>query len=383
MIIEYGGRNCWAFKEWMTVSFEINKNVPQEYGFSDVNVVPALCFEGGNASGKSCALRVLSFIIDFCKNSFVLSNSQSILFDTYFNNDDPAEFFLTFALSEALSQKYTYEVKLTKRKVLSETLYTVNGDKKVFLIKRENNKISSNYFTTKIDNIIIKDNSSVISTLFQYGVPEMNRFLPFFSNFLSNVTYNSTIDEQLVDYAAAYYYENPDIHRRVVEQLKLFDTGIEEVVIRKGVDMYGREQFLSEFIHKTVEGGQSLNYFNQSTGTKLLYNRLKDFFLTLLNGGIFIYDELGEHLHPRIVPYLYNYFLDNESNKTHAQFIFTSHYPGIMDDMKKYRTYLFNKEDGESYCYRVDELSSKILLRNDRSLEATYKTGMLGGVPNV
>ncbi len=383
MIIEYGGKNCWAFKEWMIINFEINKNVPAEYGFSDINVVPALCFEGANASGKSCALRVLSFIMDFCKNSFALQNNQNIFFDTFFNNDEPAEFFLTFALNESLAQRYTYEVTLTKTKVLSECLYTFNGDKKVYIIRRELNKVLESNLSTNIDNIIIKDNASFISTFIQYGVPEMDKYKPFFNNFISNVTYNSTVDVQLIDNVASYYYENPDIHKRVVEQLKLFDTGIENVEIIKGVDMYGNEQYLSDFKHKTDRGNLSLNYFNQSTGTKLLYNQLKDFFFALSHGGIFVYDELGEHLHPRIVPHLYNYFLEKENNTTHSQLIFTSHYSEVMDDMKKYRTYLFNKEDGESYCYRIDELPANFSLRNDRSLETTYKTGMLGGVPNV
>ena len=93
MIIEYGGKNCWAFKEWMTINFEINKNVPSEYGFSDINVVPTLCFEGANASGKSCALRVLSFIMDFCSNSFSLQKNQDILFESFFNNNETSEFF--------------------------------------------------------------------------------------------------------------------------------------------------------------------------------------------------------------------------------------------------------------------------------------------------
>ena len=62
MIIKYGAQNCWAFKEWLEIDFTLNKNVPPEFGFPENNLVPALCFEGANASGKTSALRVLSFI---------------------------------------------------------------------------------------------------------------------------------------------------------------------------------------------------------------------------------------------------------------------------------------------------------------------------------
>lgn len=290
---------------------------------------------------------------------------------------------MVFALNDALSQRYTYEVELTKKRVLSEKLLTYNNGKKVCLVERENNDIIRNTLSKNTDNIILKDNSSFISTFIQYGVPEVQKFIPIFANAITNVTYNSTLNAQLVDYVASYYYSNPDIHKKVVKQLRFFDTGIENVEIKKGVDVFGNEQYLSEFTHKTESGNKVLNYFDQSMGTKLLYNQLKDFFLILSNGGIFIYDELGEHLHRRIVPYLYGFFWDEERNTNHAQLIFTTHYSQVMDDMKKYRTYLFNKEEGESYCYRVDELSSAVSPRNDRSLENMYKTGMLGGVPNV
>ena len=51
--------------------------------------------------------------------------------------------------------------------------------------------------------------------------------------------------------------------------------------------------------------------------------------------------------------------------------------------MKKYRTYLFAKENGESFCYRIDELPTNNDIRNERPLEPIYKSGLLGGVPRV
>ncbi len=383
MIVEYGARNCWAFKEWMVVSFQFNKNVPDEYGFSDCRVSPALCFEGGNASGKSCGLRVLSFIMDFCRNSFLRGSESDILLDTFFNNDDDSELFIKFTLPEHTDEIYDYEVKLTQRKVLEEKLSFYEENRKKLLIHRKDNRIIKNTLSSNIENILLRDNCSFISTFIQYGVPEIAPFNLFFGNIISNVTYNQTVDEQLIDYVASYYSKNPEMHRRVVKQLKIFDTGIEDVKIIKGADINGNNQYLSQFFHATDEDNNTLSYFDQSTGTKLLYNRLRDFFLTIDIGGVLVYDEIDMHLHSRIVPYLYNFFLDREQNTNHAQIIFTSHDSSIIDDMKKYRTYLFNKEDGESYCYRVDELPGNVVLRNERSLETTYKTGVLGGVPNV
>ena len=125
MIRKFGGRNCWSFKEWCEIDFCINKNVPEEYGFKDVRVVPALLFEGANASGKTCALRILSFIASFCVNSFLLKPESDLFFDTYFKNEDKSEFFVDFSLAEDINTIYTYELTLDRKKIYSENYQTL------------------------------------------------------------------------------------------------------------------------------------------------------------------------------------------------------------------------------------------------------------------
>jgi hypothetical protein len=43
---------------------------------------------------------------------------------------------------------------------------------------------------------------------------------------------------------------------------------------------------------------------------------------------------------------------------------------------------LVNKENTESYCYRLDEIPSDIL-RNDRLISPAYNQGKIGGVPKI
>ncbi|TOA04168.1 hypothetical protein CGK40_02880, partial [Vibrio parahaemolyticus] len=42
--------------------------------------------------------------------------------------------------------------------------------------------------------------------------------------------------------------------------------------------------------------------------------------------------------------------------------------------------YLVNKEDGESYGYRLDEIPGS-MIRNDRPITPLYVSGKIGGVP--
>lgn len=96
-----------------------------------------------------------------------------------------------------------------------------------------------------------------------------------------------------------------------------------------------------------------------------------------------LFDELDCHLHSSLVPIILDYFLNPDKNINNAQLFFTSHDSSLLDSAKKYRTYLFEKHSGESICYRIDELPANLTSRNDRSLEQVYKSGVIGGLPNV
>ena len=98
MLLSYGARNCWGFKEWMEINLRVNKKVSSDIAFPQTQIVPAMCFEGANASGKTCALRVLAFIYDFCLNSFSYAPDKLIPYDTFFYNEDKSDFYISFCI---------------------------------------------------------------------------------------------------------------------------------------------------------------------------------------------------------------------------------------------------------------------------------------------
>ena len=109
MLLSYGAKNCWGFKDWMEISLRVNKNVSPYIAFPQTRIVPAMCFEGANASGKTCALRVLAFIYDFCLNSFSHAPDNLIPYDTFFHNEDKSNFYISFCLENDTDHEYTYE----------------------------------------------------------------------------------------------------------------------------------------------------------------------------------------------------------------------------------------------------------------------------------
>jgi hypothetical protein len=75
-------------------------------------------------------------------------------------------------------------------------------------------------------------------------------------------------------------------------------------------------------------------------------------------------------------------FINPEHNPKNAQLLISTHDDAILDLLGKYRTVLVNKEDNESYAYRLDELPGE-LVRNYRSITSAYNKGRLGGVPKL
>jgi hypothetical protein len=213
MILSYGGKNCWSYKEWLEVDFTVNKKyVPESYCFPKTRILPFLCFEGSNASGKTCALKVLAFIFYFCKQSFGLEPESGIPYDTFFNNNEKSQFFLLFNLNDTDEAEniYEYTVTLDKNRVHSETLKVKQGkERKKIIVKRNLNKVNDGYFNSSKE-IIYRNNVSFFSTLFQYDVPKSKKFFDFFSTCYSNVTYYGKSFGEPFD-TDQFYYNNGSI----------------------------------------------------------------------------------------------------------------------------------------------------------------------------
>jgi hypothetical protein len=53
-----------------------------------------------------------------------------------------------------------------------------------------------------------------------------------------------------------------------------------------------------------------------------------------------------------------------------------------MDKLGKYKIVIVNKEENESYLYRLDEIPGDIL-RPDRPITPAYRANKIGGKPRI
>ena len=328
------------------------------------------------------ALKVFAFITDFATNSFQYKPDSDILFDTYFMNKEPSEFYIEFLTG---GNYYYYEFTVSKKEIIEEHLFRRlggAGSRTAEVFIREGNNITKNSLYSGHGDIIFRENASFISTLHQYGLEEIDDIYDFLYNNIINVSYiglNNRLVEN-INNISNMYFSSPEKLLFAQNKIHMFDTGITKIEIRTRKDEQNNNIYFPVFYHE-LEGQEDVPFTleQESSGTRKLFCNLLLYAEVLEKGCILILDEFDINLHPDILPYLLELFIKQDNNPNNAQLIFTTHNNEIMDLLGKYRTYLFEKERGESYCFRLDETS----LRNDRPISVPYKKGLIGGVPKI
>lgn len=381
MLLGYGAKNCWCFKDWLDINLRLNGYVPKEISLGKEYAL-VLGYEGANASGKTNALKVFAFIADFAKNSFSYSTESPILFDSFFNHNNSSEFYVEFMDADGI--EYRYEAVLYEDHVEKETLFIIKSTIEEICFERNKNEITKNELYDSENKIILRSNASFISTLHQYGIQAIEDVYSFFAKNTINVTYTGLRYEisRDVPVISEIYFQDKEALSFTKNLIRKFDTGIVDITISYREDEKNNKIYFPIFSHENENIEYKLGIDSESTGTRALYINLLSYYQNLKSGGVLILDEFDINLHPDILPHLLKLFTDPKSNPKDAQMIFTSLNPEILNMLGKYRSYLFEKENGESFGYRLDEPKTNIL-RNDRKVSAPYRRHLLGGYPKI
>lgn len=379
MITAFGAKNIFSFKEGFEINFRLGNNCPNDIS-NDKNLANLLAIKGANASGKTNVLKALTFLGFFSLHSFTkLSPTSIIPLSSYFNSKESSDLYIEFL--DDNNTLYKYEVELTNKKIFKETL-SINN--KIAFI-RDNETINIKNTTFKdLKGIKLRNNASIISTAHQHTLNSIECFYNLFNKIISNVD-SSGLNSNFISYTSVsqLYHDNPQLLKFVKNVLSKIDTGISDIIIETDEDPETKEiRYFPLFKFNINEEINYLTYHEQSSGTKALFTQLGAYKAVLNDGGILILDEFDTNLHPDLLPVLVNFFDSKLINKNNAQLIFSTHHIEIMDKLKKYRVILVNKDDNESYLYRLDELEGDIL-RNDRPISKVYNSGKLGGKPNI
>lgn len=377
MLLNFGARNFYCFKEGIDVSMELNSQCPVEIS-KGRDVSNVLCVKGANGSGKTNLIKILAFLKNFCCDSWNQKPDSEIQVDGFFHSEEPVEVYCEFAQGNI---QYLYEASLLKKQVISERL-SRKKSRYVLVLERKHNEIvhSTKEFAGLL-RVKFRSNASLISTANQYEIESMENMYVFFSHIMTNVSWYGRYEFSLdTDYISGYYSNNKQILETAKSVLKKADLGISDIQIHSTENQKGETKYFPVFFHNTREKDNFLFFTSESSGTQTIFRNIPYYFYILSQGGILAMDEFDKDLHPHLLPMIIDFFDNEETNPKNAQLIITAHNSEIIDSLGKYRTFILNKENSESYGYRLDEIQGD-LLRNDRSILPIYNKGKIGGVP--
>ena len=382
MIRKFGVRNFYCFKEGVEINFEFDGHVPSLVK-NEQDVTSILGIKGANGSGKTNIIKALSFLKNFCCTSADSDLKSKIPFEEFAKSMDSTEFYVEF---ESNGCKYYYELEVTKEHVIREELYRKKS-RKTLILKRELNNISfSIRELAEIGTIKLRKNASVISLFNKYNFKsemlDLKNLNHFFHKVITNVSNRGYVDSNLdFQYLLQQYSDTSNLFNFVKNIIIEADEGIKDIEIKEIINEDGEKVYFPIFLHEASEQGFFLTLNEESSGTKRIFEKMIWYWTVLEAGGVLAIDEFDIHLHAMVLPSILNLFLNNESNPYGAQFIFTAHNTEIIDCLGKYRTILVNKEENESYCYRLDEIPGS-MIRNDRPITPLYLEGKIGGIPS-
>ena len=120
---------------------------------------------------------------------------------------------------------------------------------------------------------------------------------------------------------------------------------------------------------------------NESLGTFKFAKYLMKFIPALLNGGVFVIDELESNLHPMILAKIIELFNDPKINIGKAQLIFSSHNTSILRNDILKRDEIWFVEKNDEGCSEIYPLTDFNAIRKGFNYEKGYWEGRFGAIP--
>ncbi|RZK42629.1 MAG: ATP-binding protein [Pedobacter sp.] len=407
MLIEFSVGNFRSIKEVQTISMVAGAIVSKSKQVDESNIIQATdkwrllkskAIYGANASGKSNIIRgmlaLIAIVNDSVKNERILREFIEE-FKLSSDCDNKPSFFQIMLLIDGVFYRYGFEA--SDEEITSEWLFGTPGKKEVQFFLRERSEIYINdkQFSegSKLRGLVRKD--SLFLTVVKSLNGEVSKKI---TDFINSIAVISGLFVQEVYHNALSYLKEETDRRRIVEMLKIADTGIQD--IRKidipdphesdgghSTDTKGKndgsivatahQRIDEKTQERTLVGFDFMK--NESEGSKKMFEISPVILYALEAGAPVFIDEFDARFHPLLTKKLVELF-NSDVNKN-SQFIFATHDTNLLDSNLLRRDQIcFVEKDkgGASHFYSLAEFKG---VRNDASYEKDYIRGKYGAIP--
>lgn len=324
------------------------------FGNIYVNTVEA--FAGINASGKTTALKVVSYSsmllgaaplnAEFIPQ--ILGENIKTVFDIDFYADEKI-FHLTSEIIKSKKEDGTFVVRIVSEKLWIKTVTSkINKTNLLDFNGLEPVRVRNNS-----DEYLPDDVSIMIAVNKQLQNKSMFVDLALFTNFNLFLPDGGSVPIEIISLL------DPTIEYITVENIN------DKVITR--LKFYGQKELV-------LLNPAELNVY-LSSGTVKGVRVFSDAVRVLKNGGYLIVDEVENHFNRELVASLLRLFTNKRTNPKGAVIIFSTHYPELLDELERNDSVFITRSD---HGLTVDNLNA-LLKRNDMKKSEVYQSNFLGG----
>lgn len=324
------------------------------FGNIYVNTVEA--FAGINASGKTTALKVVSYSsmllgaaplnAEFIPQ--ILGENIKTVFDIDFYADEKI-FHLTSEIIKSKKEDGTFVVRIVSEKLWIKTVTSkINKTNLLDFNGLEPVRVRNNS-----DEYLPDDVSIMIAVNKQLQNKSMFVDLALFTNFNLFLPDGGSVPIEIISLL------DPTIEYITVENIN------DKVITR--LKFYGQKELV-------LLNPAELNVY-LSSGTVKGVRVFSDAVRVLKNGGYLIVDEVENHFNRELVASLLRLFTNKRTNPKGAVIIFSTHYPELLDELERNDSVFITRSD---HGLTIDNLNA-LLKRNDMKKSEVYQSNFLGG----
>ena len=399
MIINFSVENFGSIKEKQTLSFLANKSDHLEDYYiiepiKGLRLNKLALIYGANASGKTTVLKALDFIRKICTEPFDKKTEKFDFEPFLFDENTPKQntkFELEFVQNGI---RYFYEVELNKNCIVKEKLYNFNPNKALVFERTtdEQKELTSVKFGSKIAKRKSLEENLETFTLWNNTI--LGGFLKgnidFFelknaSDWFVDVMLRLILpNEDLSDVFLSTLNENEEYLKVFLTFFKKSDFNITSLKLDDDVSNNKVRRDNIDIIHLVNNTEYSLKFNKESLGTQKYFSLVGLLILCLSSEMILYIDELESSLHPDLYIHFLMFFIVN--SKKESQLIATTHNREILNNRDLFRDdaiwFTDKNEDSATELYSLADFDSSVVRDTTNVLNA-YKSGKLGGVPNL
>lgn len=399
MIINFSVENFGSIKEKQTLSFLANKSDHLEDYYiiepiKGLRLNKLALIYGANASGKTTVLKALDFLRDICTEPFDKKTEKFDFEPFLFDEKTPIQntkFELEFVQNGI---RYFYEVELNKNCIVKEKLYNFNPNKAVVFERTtdEQKELTSVKFGSKITKRKSLEENLETFTLWNNTI--LGGFLKgnidFFelknaSDWFVDVMLRLILpNEDLSDVFLSTLNENEEYLKVFLTFFKKSDFNIKSLKFenKKLITKLNKENI--EIIHIVNNNEYILKFDKESLGTQKYFTLVGLLIFAIFSDVILYIDELESSLHPDLYIHFLMFYIIN--SKSESQLIATTHNREILNNRDIFRDdaiwFTDKNENSATELYSLADFDSSVVRDTTNVLNA-YKSGKLGGVPNL